>query len=61
METLSFEQMEKIEGGKLNAQGTYATGLMCGMAAALLFTGVFAPLAAAPGVGCAIGLYVKYS
>lgn len=55
MKKLENEKMEVLTGG-VDKRG-YATGLMCGAAATLLFTGIFAPIAAAPGIGCAIGLY----
>lgn len=57
MKTLNLKEMEAIEGG-LTERGRTATGYMCGMAVTLLFTGAFAPLAAAPGLGCALGLYL---
>ena len=60
MKVLNLKEMEVLFGGGLGEDGRYVTGLMCGMAATLLFTGLFAPLAAAPGVGCALGAYAMY-
>lgn len=57
MKKLENEKMEVLSGGKLGTNGRFFTGLMCGAAAALLFTGIFAPMAAAPGIGCGIGVY----
>ena len=57
MKKLEIKKMELLFGGELGDKGRYVTGLMCGMAATLLFTGIFAPIAAAPGVGCALGAY----
>lgn len=54
MKKIEEEKMEFIFGGK-DRKG-YATGFMCGMATAMLFTGPFAAIAAAPAIGCAIGL-----
>jgi hypothetical protein len=47
--------MENVEGG--NSCGT-TTGALCGATAMLLFSAVFAPLAGATGIGCAIGVYM---
>jgi len=57
MKQLEMVQMEDLQGGTLDHRGRFVTGLMCGAAVALLFSGVFAPLAAAPAVGCAVGIY----
>lgn len=56
MKKLENEKMESLLGG-WEWNRSSATGFMCGMAATLLCTGVFAPIAAAPGIGCAIGAY----
>jgi hypothetical protein len=57
MKTLSFEQMENLKGG--NAE--FMTGLMCATTVFLAFSVVFAPLAAATGTGCAVGLYAIHT
>lgn len=54
MKKLENEKMEVLTGGDNRKK---VTGVMCGMAIVLLCSVAFAPLAAAPGIGCAIGLY----
>ncbi len=56
MKVLNLTEMEGLLGG-WEWNRSSATGFMCGLAATLLCTGVFAPIAAAPGIGCAIGAY----
>lgn len=53
MKNLNKQQIEGIKGG--NACG-YTTGGMCFATIALLSSAFFAPLAAATGIGCAIGV-----
>ncbi|HHV41653.1 MAG TPA: hypothetical protein GXX72_02240 [Clostridiaceae bacterium] len=50
MKKLEMCQMETINGG---LKITTLAGLMCGAALVLAFSGVLAPLAAAPAIGCA--------
>jgi hypothetical protein len=57
MKTLNFEQMGRIEGG----QPKFMTGMMCAATVFLAFSVVFAPLAGATGVGCAVGLYAIHT
>jgi hypothetical protein len=56
---LSLARMEEIEGG-VDEKSEYYTGVMCGLAVLLSFTGFFAPFAAAPAAGCLVGLYANY-
>ena len=57
MKTLSFEQMESLKGGNPE----FMTGMMCAATVFLAFSFVFAPLAAATGTGCAVGLYAMHT
>jgi hypothetical protein len=56
MKKLEVNQMENLEGGRVDPCSR-VTGGMCFATIALLSSTVFAPLAAATGIGCAIGLY----
>lgn len=55
MKKLELNQMENLEGGKWDCNSV--TSALCGATVGLLFTGPFASLAAATGVGCALGAY----
>lgn len=52
---LDVEEMEKIEGAQSAGCG-WATGGMCVATIALLTSAFFAPMAAATGIGCALGI-----
>ena len=56
MEKLSLVKMENISGGTQGSNANTATAYMCTLSVLLLFTGFLAPAAAAPGIGCALGL-----
>ena len=56
MKKLQNHQMENISGG---LKFTTFTGLLCGSALVLACSGVLAPLAVAPAVGCATALAAK--
>lgn len=56
MKKLGFKQMEILSGG---LKFTTLSGILCGSALVLACTGVLAPLAAAPAVGCAATLAAK--
>lgn len=56
MKKLRFEQMETVSGG---LKFTTLSGILCGSALVLACTGVLAPLAAAPAIGCATTLAAK--
>lgn len=55
MTELNLARMEGIEGGGLGM-----VGIMCGLAFFLSFSVLAAPLAAAPGTACIVGLYAEY-
>lgn len=61
MKKMNLNEMLAIEGGDLTPQGQYITRLMCGMAVGICFWGFLAPIAAAPAIGCAIGLLAEYN
>ncbi len=48
--------MEGISGG---LKFTTISGILCASALVLACSGVLAPLAAAPAVGCAVSVYAK--
>lgn len=53
MKKLDLDQLEAVGGGlKLST----LTGMFCASALVLACSGVLAPLAAAPAVGCAVSL-----
>jgi hypothetical protein len=53
MKKLELKQMENLKGSN---NCTTATGFLCTASVFLLF-GPYAPLAAATGIGCALGAY----
>jgi hypothetical protein len=56
MKRLELNQMENLEGGRTSCE--IASEGMCYATIGLLaFGGPFAPLAAATGIGCALGAY----
>lgn len=57
MKKLDLEQMENVKGGM---QTDSLIGLMCGATLVFACSGIFAPLAAATGAGCAVGLYAMH-
>lgn len=57
MKKLELDQMEILSGSATRNQCQTATGFMCGATVLLLFSGIFAPIAAATGIGCALGAY----
>ena len=57
MKKLELNQMENLEGKGTRDQCKTVTGMMCGFTVLLMFSGVFAPLASATAVGCALGAY----
>ncbi len=57
MKKLQLNQMENLNGGKVNC--SQASGAMCSATIILLYCGPFACLAAATGIGCALGLTCK--
>lgn len=56
MKKLELNQMENLEGG--NSSET-TTGALCAATIILCYAGPFACLAAATGIGCAIGIYAN--
>jgi hypothetical protein len=54
MKKLELNQMENLDGGTPCGS---VTGGFCAATALLAFSGVFACLAAATGIGCALGVY----
>ncbi len=54
MKKIKLNQMENAIGA--SSCGT-ATGALCAATALLAFSGLFAPLASATGIGCALGIY----
>jgi len=52
MKKLPLSELEEVQGG----QTAFLIGMMCAGTLLLSMTGFFAPLAAAPGVGCLTGL-----
>ena len=55
MKKLELNQMENLEA--MSSQGI--TGVFCASTIILCYTGPFACLAAATGIGCALGIYVN--
>ena len=53
MKKLNFVELEAVSGG---LKFTSLSGVFCGAALVLACSGVLAPLAAAPAVGCAATL-----
>ncbi|MFV8355603.1 hypothetical protein ACNQGB_05395 [Flavobacterium sp. XS1P32] len=58
---LTLVEMENVMAGKNSGSCGSATGFLCTATALLLFTGPFASLSAATGIGCAIGIYAGCS
>ena len=58
MKKLELNQMENLEGGGKDHCSAVAGGL-CAATIILLYTGPFACLAAATGIGCALGATCK--
>lgn len=56
MKKLDLDQMEAVGGG---LKFSTLTGMLCASAVVLACSGIFAPLAAAPAVGCATFLAAK--
>jgi hypothetical protein len=56
MELLGQDQMQELRGG---LKFSTLSGILCGSALVLACSGVLAPLAAAPAVGCAATLAAK--
>lgn len=56
MELLGQDQMQELSGG---LKFSTLSGILCGSALVLACSGVLAPLAAAPAVGCAATLAAK--
>ena len=57
MKKLNLEQMKNIVGG---IRTDSLIGLMCGATLAFACSTILAPIAAATGVGCAVGLYALH-
>jgi hypothetical protein len=56
MKELRLDQMEAMSG---ELKFSTLSGIFCASALMLACSGVLAPLAAAPAVGCAVTLYAK--
>jgi hypothetical protein len=55
LRTLDVQEMERIDGGT-SAGCSWATGAMCFATLGLLSSVFLAPIAAATGIGCALGI-----
>lgn len=55
MKRLNLTTLESIEAGKKSEACGWVTGGMCVATIALLTSAFLAPLAAATGIGCALG------